>query len=32
VFQPFFQAELQQVAELGDTQRGTGGFGHTGRI
>lgn len=32
VFQPFYQAELQQVAELGDTQRGSGGFGHTGSL
>lgn len=30
VIQPVIQAELQEVDELDDTTRGTGGFGHTG--
>ncbi len=31
IFAPVCQARLQQVEELGATERGTGGFGHTGR-
>jgi deoxyuridine 5''-triphosphate nucleotidohydrolase (dut) len=31
VFQPFFQANFQVRENLGDTARGDGGFGHTGR-
>lgn len=31
VFQPFFRAAFVPVDELGDTERGGGGFGHTGR-
>jgi len=31
VFAPFARATLQEVAELGETGRGEGGFGHTGR-
>lgn len=31
VFAPFARASLQEVAELNGTQRGDGGFGHTGR-
>ncbi len=31
VFAPFSRAVLMEVAELGDTKRGDGGFGHTGR-
>ncbi|MCI5209977.1 MAG: DUF4445 domain-containing protein, partial [Candidatus Electrothrix sp. ATG2] len=27
---PVYQAQLQQVQELGETDRGAGGFGHTG--
>ncbi|AJE03282.1 dUTP diphosphatase [Geobacter pickeringii] len=30
VFAPFVRAELSEVAELDDTARGAGGFGHTG--
>lgn len=30
VFAPFVRAELCEVAELDDTGRGDGGFGHTG--
>jgi dUTP pyrophosphatase len=30
VFAPVCQVRLQQVKELGTTERGTGGFGHTG--
>lgn len=30
VFQPFFQADIRVVEELGETERGAGGFGHTG--
>ncbi len=32
VFQPFYQAVLQCVRVLGSTQRGGGGFGHTGSM
>jgi dUTP pyrophosphatase len=32
VFLPFFQAVVRPVEELGDTDRGAGGFGHTGRM
>lgn len=32
VFQPFFQADISVVEELGDTVRGAGGFGHTGAV
>lgn len=32
VFQPFFRAVIEEVATLGETERGSGGFGHTGRI
>ena len=31
VFAPFIRAIFEETAELGDTQRGVGGFGHTGR-
>lgn len=31
VFAPFARASLIEVAELGETARGAGGFGHTGR-
>jgi dUTP pyrophosphatase len=31
VFAPFARALLVEVAELGETARGAGGFGHTGR-
>lgn len=31
VIAPFARAQLRETAELGDTQRGDGGFGHTGR-
>jgi dUTP pyrophosphatase len=31
VFQPFRQPAFREVARLGGTERGTGGFGHTGR-
>lgn len=31
VFQPFFRAILDPVTELSATQRGAGGFGHTGK-
>ncbi len=31
VFAPFTRAALVEVAELGETSRGEGGFGHTGR-
>ncbi len=31
VFVPVIQAELQQVEAFTDSQRGEGGFGHTGR-
>jgi dUTP pyrophosphatase len=30
VIAPVVIAELEEVAELGDTVRGGGGFGHTG--
>lgn len=30
VFMPIFQALLEEVSELGETVRGTGGFGSTG--
>ena len=32
VFQPALRVELKPAAGLGDTGRGTGGFGHTGDI
>ena len=32
VFLPFFRADITPVEELGDTQRGAGGFGHTGKM
>ncbi|UZP67451.1 dUTP diphosphatase [Desulfovibrio mangrovi] len=32
VFQPFYQADITVTEELGDTQRGAGGFGHTGAM
>lgn len=32
IFQPFFQAKIVQARELSTTQRGAGGFGHTGEI
>lgn len=28
---PYIQVELEYVEELNETERGTGGFGHTGR-
>jgi deoxyuridine 5''-triphosphate nucleotidohydrolase (dut) len=31
VIAPFLQAKLEEVKELTDTERGTGGFGHTGK-
>lgn len=31
VFQPFFRPVWQEVAQLAATERGAGGFGHTGR-
>lgn len=31
VIAPFLQATLEEVKELTDTERGTGGFGHTGK-
>ncbi len=31
VFVPVIQAEFEQVSEFGDSHRGDGGFGHTGR-
>jgi dUTP pyrophosphatase len=31
VFVPVIQAEFEQVSEFGESQRGAGGFGHTGR-
>ncbi|MCM2357071.1 MAG: dUTP diphosphatase [Geobacteraceae bacterium] len=31
VFAPFARASLVEVAELGESVRGAGGFGHTGR-
>ena len=31
VFAPFVRASLVEVAELGESGRGDGGFGHTGR-
>ena len=31
VFMPIFQAEILKVQELGDTDRGAGGFGSTGK-
>lgn len=31
VFAPFARATLLEVSELGTTERGVGGFGHTGR-
>lgn len=31
VFSRFVRAELHEVAELGETARGEGGFGHTGK-
>lgn len=31
VIAPFVRATLQEVEELGETARGEGGFGHTGR-
>jgi dUTP pyrophosphatase len=31
VFAPFARAALVEVSELGETKRGDGGFGHTGR-
>ena len=30
VFQPFYRASFMPVKELGQTERGDGGFGHTG--
>ncbi|THB67612.1 MAG: dUTP diphosphatase [Desulfovibrio sp.] len=32
ILQPFFRAEVEAVDELGGTDRGAGGFGHTGRM
>lgn len=32
VLLPFFQANAAPCAELGDTDRGAGGFGHTGKM
>lgn len=32
VFQPFFRAELTVVDALDSTQRGAGGFGHSGTV
>lgn len=31
VFAPYIQVQFVEVDELSETQRGTGGFGHTGR-
>ena len=31
VFQPFFRADCTEVPALNSTERGSGGFGHTGR-
>jgi dUTPase len=31
VIQKIYQAELQQVRQLDETARNTGGFGHTGK-
>ena len=31
VIAPFVQATLAEVPELSDTERGAGGFGHTGK-
>ena len=31
VFAPFIRAVFEEVVELGETDRGAGGFGHTGR-
>lgn len=31
VFAPVVQATIEEVASLGQTERGAGGFGHTGR-
>ncbi|MDL2306887.1 dUTP diphosphatase [Desulfovibrio sp. OttesenSCG-928-C06] len=31
VFQPFYRAVFEPVDELGTTERGAGGFGHTGK-
>ncbi|NJB67126.1 dUTP pyrophosphatase [Desulfobaculum xiamenense] len=32
VFQPIHQARLRQVEALSETSRGSGGFGHTGKM
>jgi dUTP pyrophosphatase len=32
IFKPFFHAAIVQAKELSTTQRGAGGFGHTGEI
>lgn len=32
VFVPFVQAQFEEVENLGETQRGTGGFGSTGKF
>lgn len=32
IFLPFFRADVQAADELGETQRGAGGFGHTGAM
>jgi len=32
VFQPIVRAEVEVVEALGETERGAGGFGHTGKI
>jgi len=32
VFQPIIRAELEVAEKLGETERGAGAFGHTGRI
>ncbi len=32
VFQPYFSPSFTQVQKLGDTERGKGGFGHTGSV
>lgn len=31
VFQPFFRPQWIEAASLGESERGTGGFGHTGQ-
>ena len=31
VFHPYLTDEIEEVEELSDTERGTGGFGSTGR-